>query len=206
MHIVVAGNIGSGKSTLTNLLSKYYGWERRMEPVVDNPYLDDYYKDIKRWSFALEVFFLKTRFKDIIEINKSEKTIIQDRSIYEGVYVFTANNHDMGNMSDRDFDTYMELFEQMMQIVKMPDLMIYLRSSVPHLVENISRRGRSYEQTMPIDYLTNLNNRYEDFVMNKYQGRRLVIDVDNLDFEHRQADFAQVLDKVDSTLFGLFKI
>ena len=174
--------------------------------MVDNPYLDDYYKDIKRWSFALEVFFLKTRFKDIIEINKSEKTIIQDRSIYEGVYVFTANNHDMGNMSDRDFDTYMELFEQMMQIVKMPDLMIYLRSSVPHLVENISRRGRSYEQTMPIDYLTNLNNRYEDFVMNKYQGRRLVIDVDNLDFEHRQADFAQVLDKVDSTLFGLFKI
>ncbi len=204
VHIVIAGNIGSGKSTLAELLAKHYGWEPFMEPVVDNPYLSDYYKDIKRWSFALEVFFLKQRFKDIMTINASEKTIIQDRSIYEGVYIFTANNHEMGNMDDRDFETYMELFEQMMTIVKMPDLMIYLRSSVAHLVDNIHKRGRDYEQTMPLKYLSNLNDRYEDFVMKTYKGRKLVIDVDNMDYKNRPEDFATIVDRIDATMFGIF--
>ena len=204
MHIVIAGNIGSGKSTLAEMLAKHYGWEPFMEPVVDNPYLSDYYKDIKRWSFALEVFFLKQRFKDILNINASDKTIIQDRSIFEGVYIFTANNHDMGNMDDRDFETYMELFEQMMTIVRLPDLMIYLRSSVAHLVDNIHKRGRDYEQTMPLQYLSNLNERYEEFVMNTYKGRKLVIDVDDIDYKNNPEDFAAIVDRIDATMFGIF--
>ena len=205
VHIVIAGNIGSGKSTLAEMLAKHYGWEPFMEPVVDNPYLSDYYKDIKRWSFALEVFFLKQRFKDILGINASKKTIIQDRSIFEGVYIFTANNHDMGNMDDRDLETYMELFEQMMMtIVRLPDLMIYLRSSVPHLVDNIRKRGRDYEQTMPLKYLSNLNDRYEEFVMKTYQGRKLIIDVDGMDYKNRPEDFASIVDKIDATMFGIF--
>ena len=204
MHIVIAGNIGSGKSTLAEMLAKHYGWEPFMEPVVDNPYLSDYYKDIKRWSFALEVFFLKERFRDLLRINEAKHTIIQDRSIFEGVYVFTANNRAMGNLSDRDFETYMELFEQMMHVAKMPDLMIYLRASVPHLVANIQKRGRDYEQTIQLEYLQNLNERYEDFITHRYKGRVMVIDVDDLDFEHESHDFAGIVDKIDRTLFGLF--
>ena len=137
MHIVIAGNIGSGKTTLTNLLAKHYGWVPKFEPVDHNPYLDDYYKDIPRWSFALEVFFLKQRFRDLLDIAQSDTTVIQDRSIFEGVYVFAANNHAMGNLDDRDFDCYMQLFESMMTVVKVPDLMIYLKASIPHLVQNI---------------------------------------------------------------------
>jgi deoxyadenosine/deoxycytidine kinase len=205
VHIVIAGNIGSGKTTLTNMLAKHYGWKPRFEPVEVNPYLEDYYKDIPRWSFNLEVYFLKQRFRDLIEIAKSQDTIIQDRSIFEGVYIFTANNKAMGYLSDRDYDTYMELFEQMMTIAKMPDLMIYLRAQVPHLVENIQKRGRDYEQTMPLDYLKNLNERYEDFIFNKYQGKRLIIDVDDLDFQHIPEHFAGIVDKIDAILFGLFK-
>ncbi|PTL32959.1 deoxynucleoside kinase [Prevotella sp. oral taxon 376] len=204
MHIAIAGNIGSGKTTLTTLLAKHYGWIPHFEAVDYNPYLEDYYKDIPRWSLNLEVFFLKERFKDLLAIAKSENTIIQDRSIYEGVYVFTATNKAMGNLSDRDFDTYMGLFESMMMIVKYPDLMIYLRASVPHLVANIQRRGRDYEQTMPLDYLTNLNDRYEDFIFNKYKGKVLVVDVDDLDFQHNPKELAQIVDKVDANLFGLF--
>ncbi len=204
MHIAIAGNIGSGKTTLTGMLAHHYGWTPRFEAVDYNPYLEDYYHDIARWSFNLEVYFLKQRFKDLLEIAHSQKTIIQDRSIYEGVYVFTANNHAMGNLSDRDFLTYMELFEQMTQIVAYPDLMIYLRASVPHLVRNIQKRGRDYEQTMPLDYLKGLNELYEDFIFNKYRGRILAIDVDNLDFQHRTRDFAAVIDRIDTKLFGLF--
>ena len=204
MHIVIAGNIGSGKSTLAEMLAKHYGWEPFMEPVIDNPYLSDYYKDIKRWSFALEVFFLKQRFKDILGINASDKTIIQDRSIFEGVYIFTANNHDMGNMDDRDFETYMELFEQMMHLVRLPDLMIYLRASVPHLVGNIQKRGRDYEQAIQLEYLENLNRRYDEFIFKHYKGRLMVIEKDAIDFEHHPKDFASIVDRIDSTLFGLF--
>ena len=204
MHIAIAGNIGSGKSTLTELLSKHYGWEPKYEAVDYNPYLDDYYKDIPRWSFNLEVYFLKQRFKDLLDIAKSDKTIIQDRSIFEGVYVFTATNKEMGNLSDRDFETYMELFESMLQIVKLPDLMIYLRSSVPHLVSNIQKRGREYEQSIHLDYLKNLNKRYEDFIYNKYKGKVLVVEVDEIDFLHNPEDFRNIIDRIDAQLFGLF--
>ena len=204
MYIAIAGNIGCGKTTLTNMLARHYGWEARFEAVADNPYLEDYYKDIRRWSFALEVFFLKERVRDLLRINEAKHTIIQDRSIFEGVYVFTANNRAMGNLSDRDFETYMELFEQMMHVAKMPDLMIYLRASVPHLVANIQKRGRDYEQTIQLEYLQNLNERYEDFITHRYKGRVMVVDVDDLDFEHESHDFAGIVDKIDRTLFGLF--
>ena len=204
MFIAVAGNIGSGKSTLTQLLARHYGWEARFEAVDHNPYLEDYYHDIHRWSFNLEVFFLKERFRDLLAINDAKHTIIQDRTIYEGVYVFVANNKAMGNLSDRDYATYMELFEQMMSMVRVPDLMIYLRASVPHLVGNIQKRGRDYEQTMNLEYLQNLNRRYDDFIFNKYKGRVLTIEKDNLDFLARQEDFRLVVDKIDATLFGLF--
>lgn len=203
MHIVIAGNIGSGKTTLTNLLVRHYGWTPRMEQVTANPYLSDYYKDMKRWSLNLEVFFLKERFRDLLEINHEKNVVVQDRSIFEGVYIFTANNHDMGNMSDHDFDTYMGLFESMMMVARMPDLMIYLRSSVPHLVDNIHRRGRDYEQNMQLNYLKNLNDRYDEFVFHQYPGRALTIEVDNLDFLHSRADFASIVKKIDEQLIDI---
>lgn len=205
MYITISGNMGSGKTTLTNMLVEHYGWTPRIEQVDENPYLEDYYHDISRWSLNLEVFFLKERFRDLLTIAKSTDTIIQDRSIFEGVYVFAANNHDMGNLSDRDFQTYMELFESMMMVAKFPDLMIYLRASVPHLVENIQKRGREYEQGISLDYLKGLNTRYEDFIFNHYQGRVLVIEVDNIDFQHRPEDFRNIINRIDAELFGLFK-
>lgn len=204
MHIAVAGNIGSGKSTLTKMLAKHYGWEPRYEAVEHNPYLEDYYRDIHRWSFNLEVYFLKERFRDLLAIAEADHTIIQDRTIYEGVYVFMQNNKAMGNLSERDYLTYMELFEQMMSMVRLPDLMIYLRASVPHLVGNIQKRGREYEQTIQLDYLQNLNERYEDFIYNKYPGQIMTIEKDDLDFLNRSKDFALIVDRIDRTLFGLF--
>jgi deoxyadenosine/deoxycytidine kinase len=204
MHIAIAGNIGSGKSTLTRMLAKHYGWEPRYEAVEHNPYLEDYYSDIHRWSFNLEVYFLKERFRDMLSIAQSDQTVIQDRTIYEGVYVFMANNKAMGNLSDRDYQTYMELFEQMTTLLRIPDLMIYLRASVPHLVGNIQQRGRDYEQTIQLEYLQNLNERYDDFIYNRYKGRVMTIDKDDLDFQHRPKDFARIVDRIDSTLFGLF--
>ena len=204
MYIAVAGNIGSGKSTLTELLARHYGWEARFEAVEHNPYLEDYYRDIHRWSFNLEVYFLKERFRDLIDISKSEKTIIQDRTIYEGVYVFMQNNRAMGNLTERDFETYMELFEQMMTVVRQPDLMIYLKASVPHLVGNIQKRGRDYEQSIKLEYLENLNQRYDDFIYNKYKGRVMTIQKDGLDFQHQPKDLAKIIDRIDSELFGLF--
>lgn len=205
MHIAVAGNIGSGKTTLVNMLSKHYGWKPQFEAVVSNPYLDDYYKDIKRWSFNMEVFFLKERFRNLLEISQSSDTIIQDRSIYEGVYVFMANNFKMGNLDERDYITYMELFEQMTDVVKYPDLMIYLRSSVPHLVKNIQKRGRDYEQHIPLEYLENLNELYEEFIYKNYGGKVMTIDVNNIDYEHQPRQFGEIIDRIDADLFGLFK-
>lgn len=205
MHIAVAGNIGSGKTTLVNMLSKHYGWKPQFEAVVSNPYLDDYYKDIKRWSFNMEVFFLKERFRNLLEISQSSDTIIQDRSIYEGVYVFMANNFKMGNLDERDYITYMELFEQMTDVVKYPDLMIYLRSIVPHLVKNIQKRGRDYEQQIPLEYLENLNELYEEFIYKNYGGKVMTIDVNNIDYEHQPRQFGEIIDRIDADLFGLFK-
>ena len=204
MHIAIAGNIGSGKSTLTQLLARHYGWEARYEAVDHNPYLEDYYRDIRRWSFNLEIYFLKERFRDLIDIAQAKHTIVQDRTIYEGVYVFMENNKAMGNLSDRDYQTYMELFEQMMEIVKMPELMIYLRASVPHLVGNIQKRGRDYEQTIQLDYLENLNRRYDEFIYKRYKGRVITIKKDDLDFLNRPKDLAQIIDRIDSQLYGLF--
>lgn len=200
MYIGIAGNIGCGKTTLTEMLAEHYQWEPRYETVVNNPYMDDYYKDLRRWSFAMEVFFLKERFKDVIGFADSENIVIQDRTLHEGVFVFTANNYEQGNMSDRDFETYMELYEIMMEKVKLPDLMIYLRASVPHLVENIQKRGRVYEQKIPIEYLQGLNDRYEDFILNKYKGKVLTVDVDKLDYKTRPEDFSFITDKIDAIL------
>ena len=206
MHIVIAGNIGSGKSTLTRLLSQHYGWTPRYESVDHNPYLEDYYRDIHRWSFNLEVYFLKERFRDMLAIAQTPGTIIQDRSIFEGVYVFMANNKAMGHLSDRDYRTYMELFEQMLSIIKLPDLMIYLRASVSHLVNNIQKRGRDYEPTIKLEYIENLNQRYEDFINNQYKGRVMIVDKDNLDFENRREDFSSITSRIDKLLYGLFPI
>lgn len=204
MYIAIAGNIGSGKSTLTRLLARHYHWEPRFETVDSCPYMEDYYRDIRRWSFNLEVYFLKERLRDLLAIQQAQHTVIQDRTIFEGVYVFMQNNYDMGHLSERDYNTYMELFRQMMQLVKLPDLLIYLRASVPHLVGNIQQRGRSYEQTISLEYLESLNRRYEHFVNNDYHGRVIILDKDHLDFQHRPQDLAQVIDRIDQTLFGLF--
>lgn len=204
MYIAIAGNIGAGKTTLTKMLAKYYGWEPRFESVNFNPYLEDYYTDIKRWSFCLETYFLKERFKDMLAIQKAEHTIVQDRSIFEGVHVFVTNNYLRGDLSERDYETYMELFGHMQRMMRLPDLMIYLRKSVPSLIAQIQKRGREFEKTMQIDYLRDLNERYEDFIFHKYDGRVLIIDSDELDFESRPEDFRQIINKIDAQLFGLF--
>lgn len=204
MYIAIAGNIGAGKTTLTKMLAKHYGWEPRFESVRFNPYLEDYYTDISRWSFCLETYFLKERFKDMLAVQQSEQTIVQDRSIFEGVYVFVANNYRRGDLSERDYNTYMELFELMKLKMKRPDMMIYLRKSVPSLIAQIQKRGRDYEKGMQIDYLKDLNERYEEFIYHLYDGKVLVIESDNLDFEHNPEDFRYVVDKIDAQLFGLF--
>lgn len=204
MYIAIAGNIGCGKTTLTNLLARHYGWTPKFETVAENPYLADYYADIKRWSFAMEVFYLKQRFKDVLDITHCAGTIIQDRSIYEGVYVFAANNRDMGFIDERDFQTYMDLFDQMMGVVPTPRLMIYLRASVARLSGNIARRGRDYERELPVGYLDNLNKRYDDFIYNKYPGETMVVETDQLDFEHNQRDFGSIVSRIDSRLYGIF--
>ena len=203
MHIGVAGNIGSGKTTLTRMLSEHYGWTPKYEAVTYNPYLEDYYKDIPRWSYNLETYFLAQRFKDLLEISGSEGVFIQDRTIFEGVYIFVANNRDLGNLSDRDYDTYMQIFELMMSMVKLPDLLIYLKSDVPHLVSKIQKRGREYEQSINLEYLSGLNRKYDEWIAS-YKGRVLTLDADNLDFQNRAEDFAYVTDRIDAELFGLF--
>ncbi|MBP3587153.1 MAG: deoxynucleoside kinase [Paludibacteraceae bacterium] len=204
MYIAIAGNIGAGKTTLTKMLAKHYGWEPRFESVGFNPYLEDYYSDIKRWSFSLETYFLKERFKDMLAITKSENTIVQDRSIFEGVYVFVTNNYKRGDLSERDYENYMELFGHMKRMMQLPDLMIYLRKTVPSLIAQIQKRGREYEKGMQIDYLKDLNERYEDFIFNHYEGKVLVVESDGLDFENCPADFRSIIDRIDAQLYGLF--
>ena len=203
MHIGIAGNIGSGKTTLTTMLAEHYGWTPKFEAVSYNPYLEDYYKDIPRWSYNLETYFLAQRFKDVLEIAGSEDTIIQDRTIFEGVYIFVANNKALGNLYERDYNTFMELFHLMMSMVKLPDLLIYLKSSVPHLVSQIQKRGRDYEQTISLEYLAGLNTRYDEWIAS-YEGNVLIIDADNLDFKENPEDFSYITDRIDAALYGLF--
>ena len=203
MHIGVAGNIGSGKTTLTRMLAEHYGWKPQFESVTYNPYLEDYYKDIPRWSYNLETYFLAQRFRDVLEIAKSEEVIIQDRTLQEGVHIFVANNYEMGNLSERDYNTYMQLYNLLMSTVRPPDLLIYLKSGIEHLVANIQKRGRDYEQGMSIEYLDGLNRHYEKWI-GAYEGRLLVIETDDLDFKNRPEDFSLITDKIDAELFGLF--
>ncbi|MBS7384616.1 MAG: deoxynucleoside kinase [Candidatus Egerieousia sp.] len=204
MHIAVAGNIGSGKTTLTNMLSNHYGWRPHFEAVDDNPYLADFYNDMQRWSFNLQIYFLNTRFKDVVEILKSEETVIQDRTIYEDACIFAKNLHKMGLMSTRDFENYNSLFSLMLSLVKPPDLLIYLRSSVPNLVNHIQKRGREYEAGIRLDYLQGLNNLYEKWIENYKDGKLLIVDVDEVRFEENPKDFSYIINNIDAQLHGIF--
>lgn len=205
MHIAIAGNIGSGKTTLTKLLAARYGWTPRFEPVDNNPYLEDFYHDMNRWSFNLQVYFLNKRFKEVVEISKSTDTIIQDRTIYEDACIFAPNLHDQGYMSDRDFKNYTDLFNLMMSLVKKPQLMIYIRSSIPTLVKHIEKRGRDYEKSIRIDHLTGLQKRYDDW-LSTYDGELITIDGDKINFEDSKEDFRKITDMIDASLYGLFPI
>ena len=203
MHIAIAGNIGSGKTTLTKMLAAHYGWIPKFEPVDFNPYLADYYEDMERWSFNLQIYFLNKRFKDILEISKSDKVIIQDRTIFEDARIFARNLHDMGLMSTRDFENYTDLFDLMMSLVGMPDLLIYLRSSIPNLIAQIQKRGREYEKSIRIDYLSGLNDKYEEWIAN-YPGNLLIVDADTIKFGNKPEDFEAVTNMIDAKLNPLF--
>ena len=204
MHIAIAGNIGAGKTTLTELLAKHYRWEPQFEDVVQNPYLDDFYAEMERWSFNLQVYFLNSRFRQILEIHKSESTVIQDRTIYEDAHIFAPNLHAMGLMTHRDFENYSSLFKLMESLVKGPDLLIYLRSSIPNLVNQIHKRGRVYENSISIEYLSRLNERYEAWISTYKEGKLLIIDVNNIDFENDPEHLGDIISKVDSNIHGLF--
>ena len=198
MHVAIAGNIGAGKTTLTQLLAKHYKWEAQLEDVVDNPYLDDFYNQMERWSFNLQVYFLNSRFSQVLKIRKSGKNIIQDRTIYEDANIFAPNLHSMGLMTNRDFKNYSSLFGLMESLVQSPDLIIYLRSSIPNLVSQIHKRGRDYENSISIDYLSRLNERYEAWIHGYDKGRLLIIDVDNLDFVENDEDLRFIISKIDA--------
>lgn len=204
MHIAIAGNIGSGKTTLTRMLVDHYGWTPKFESVDYNPYLSDFYSDMERWSFNIQIYFLNKRFLDVVEIRKSDSVIVQDRSIYEDACIFAPNLHDMGLMATRDFENYKSLFSLMVSLVQAPDLLIYLRSSIPNLVANIQKRGREYESSIRLDYLKGLNERYEEWIEHYSDGKLLIIDVDNLKFQDRPEDFSAICDKIEAQLNGLF--
>lgn len=204
MHVAVAGNIGAGKTTLTKLLAKHFNWEPQLEDVVDNPYLDDFYNQMERWSFNLQVYFLNSRFRQVLQIRQSGKDIIQDRTIYEDAHIFAPNLHAMGLMTNRDFENYSSLFELMESLVQGPDLLIYLRSSIPNLVKQIHKRGRDYENTISIDYLSRLNERYEAWIHGYNKGNLVIIDVDNLDFVDNPEDLGNVINTIDAEINGLF--
>ena len=203
MHIAIAGNIESGKTTLTKLLAKRYGWTPRFEPVDNNPYLADFYADMKRWAFNTQIYFLNKRFKEVVEISQSSETIIQDRTIFEDARIFAPNLHAQGMMSDRDFENYTDLFELMISLVKLPDLMIYIRSTIPTLVAQIQKRGREYEQGIRIDYLEGLGRRYEEWI-STYKGNLIIVDGDTVKFGESAEDLQKVTDMIDAKLFGLF--
>ena len=203
-HIAISGNIGSGKTTLTALLAKHYKWEPRFEDADDNPYLSDFYEDMQRWSFSLQVYFLNSRFNQVLDIRKSGKTVIQDRTIYEDAFIFAPNLHDMGLMPTRDFKNYQSLFKLMSSMVLPPDSLIYLRADVPKLVRQIQARGRDYENTIRIDYLTRLNERYEAWIMEYDLGKLMILDVNDKDFSKNPKDLSEVIDKIDAELYGIF--
>ncbi len=204
MHIAVAGNIGAGKTTLTELLAKHYRWEAHYEDVVDNPYLDDFYNQMERWSFNLQIYFLNSRYRQILKIRETGKNVIQDRTIYEDAHIFAPNLHAMGLMTNRDFSNYTGLFELMEQLVQPPDLLIYLRSTISNLVQQIHKRGRDYENSISIDYLSRLNERYEAWAHGYEKGNLLIIDVDKLDFVDNPEHLGEVINKIDAEIHGLF--
>jgi len=204
MHIAIAGNIGSGKTTLTRLLANHYKWEAHYEDVDDNPYLNDFYDDMQRWSFNLQVYFLNSRFNQVLDIRKSGDTVIQDRTIYEDAHIFAPNLHAMSLMTSRDFDNYFSLFKLMSSLVEAPDLLIYLRASVPTLVDQIQKRGREYENSIRLDYLTRLNERYEAWVTSYDLGKLLIVNVNNLNFQDEPKDLSQIIDRIDAEIHGLF--
>lgn len=204
MHVAIAGNIGAGKTTLTKLLAKHYKWMPHFESVDENPYLDDFYGEMERWSFNLQVYFLNSRFRQVLELRETGKNIIQDRTIYEDAHIFAPNLHAMGLMTNRDFQNYSSLFELMENLVTPPDLLIYLRADISTLVSQIHKRGRDYESSISIDYLSRLNERYEAFISQYNKGKLLVIDVDNLDFVDNPEDLGYIIDRIDAQLHGLF--
>jgi len=204
MHVAIAGNIGAGKTTLTSLLAKHYNWDAHYESVDENPYLDDFYGEMERWSFNLQVYFLNSRFRQILDILADNKSIIQDRTIYEDAHIFAPNLHAMGLMTNRDYSNYASLFELMERLVQPPDLLIYLRASISTLVDQIHKRGRDYENSISIDYLSRLNERYEAWISTYTKGKLLIIDVDNLDFVDNPEDLGNVIDKIDAQINGLF--
>lgn len=205
MHVAIAGNIGAGKTTLTQLLAKHFQWEAQYEDVLENPYLEDFYHTMERWSFNLQIYFLNSRFRQILELRESGKEIIQDRTIYEDAHIFAPNLHAMGLMTNRDYENYRSLFDLMESVVKGPDLLIYLRSSIPNLVAQIHKRGREYENSISIDYLSRLNERYEAWIHNYDKGPLLIIDVDNINFVDNPEDLGEIITRVDGKLNGLFK-
>ncbi|MBC8315857.1 MAG: deoxynucleoside kinase [Bacteroidales bacterium] len=204
MHIAIAGNIGSGKTTLTELLAKHFQWEPHYESADDNPYLNSFYEDMQRWSFNLQIYFLDNRFKKIVKIRKSGKTVIQDRTIYEDAYIFAPNLHSMNLMTTRDFDNYRSLFELISSLIQPPDLLIYLRSTVPTLVNQIQKRGREYESAIRLDYLKNLNERYEEWIKDYTLGKLLIVDVDEVNFPEDPEDLGTVIERINAELHGLF--
>ena len=204
MHIAVAGNIGSGKTTIAELLAKHFKWEAQYEDIDDNPYLNDFYDDMQRWSFNLQIYFLNSRFSNIVQIRHSNKTVIQDRTIYEDAYIFAPNLHSMGLMGTRDFENYFALFNLMSSLIQPPDLLIYLRASIPTLVNQISRRGRKFENNIRFDYLKRLNERYEAWIETYNLGKLLIIDADNYNFPDKPEDLNVIIDKVNAELYGLF--
>ena len=205
MHIAIAGNIGSGKTTLTSLLAKQYKWHAHYEDADDNPYLNDFYEDMQRWSFNLQVYFLNSRFSQILDIRKGKHTVVQDRTIYEDAYIFAPNLHAMGLMTSRDYDNYFSLFKLMESLIKAPDLIIYLRASVPTLVKQIQKRGREYENSIRLDYLKRLNERYEAWSTSYEAGKIMIVDVDDINFSESKEDLGKVIRMIDGELNGLFK-
>lgn len=204
MYFAIAGNIGAGKTSLTELLSKHYGWEAHFEDVIDNPYLDDFYNHMERWSFNLQIYFLNSRFRQLESFSNSNKKFIQDRTIYEDAHIFAPNLHAMGLMNQRDFNNYQSLFGLMESMIEGPDILIYLRSSIPNLVHKIHKRGREYENSISIEYLSRLNERYEAWISTYNKGKLLVVDVDKIDFVENKADLGSVIQKIDAELNGLF--